>query len=224
MGLILSIEESVNNIPPLEDGTYTGVLVGIVEMGDQLDFDKKRYKNTIQFTFEVYGEFVDRGSGDEPRWAYLELTRSLYKNSNLRAALDALRGKEFSDEELQSCDLTKFIGRACTIEIKSSANGFANIKKTSKLMKGINPGTPVSQTFLFDLDAPERDKNIESLSGWVRKKIEASPTWAKLHAGSVEMSMDGDVPAPANPPQIPSNIDPETGEILKNTQNDEPAF
>ena len=35
MGLILSIKE-MNNIPPLEDGTYTGTLIGIVEMGEQL--------------------------------------------------------------------------------------------------------------------------------------------------------------------------------------------
>ena len=64
MGLILSIKE-MNNIPPLEDGTYTGTLIGIVEMGEQLGFEKKRYRPTIQFTFEVYGEFIDRGNGDE---------------------------------------------------------------------------------------------------------------------------------------------------------------
>ena len=69
MGLVLNIEESASSIPPLEDGTYTGILIGIVELGEQLHYEKKRYRNAIQFTFEVYGEFIDRGNGDEPRWA-----------------------------------------------------------------------------------------------------------------------------------------------------------
>ena len=59
-------------------------------------------------------------------------------------------------------------------------------------MKGIDPGKPVSETFLFDMDAEDRDERIQDLSPWVRKKIELSPTWARLHAGSEEMDLDED--------------------------------
>ena len=57
------------------------------------------------------------------------------------------------------------------------------------------------------------DERILDLSPWVRKKIELSPTWARLHAGSEEMDLDedeGGAPAP-----IPPDVDPETGEILR---------
>lgn len=219
MGLVLNIEESASSIPPLEDGTYTGILIGIVELGEQLHYEKKRYRNAIQFTFEVYGEFIDRGNGDEPRWAYADLTRSLYKNSNLRAALEALQGRALTDEELEHCDLTEYLGLSCTIEIKSSASGFANVRKITRRMKGIDPGKPVSEPFVFDMDAEDRDERIKQLSPWVRRKIEQSPTWARLHAGAEEMGMDEDGPAQEPVGQSAQTagrrVDPETGEILR---------
>ena len=86
-------------------------------------------------------------------------------------------------------------------------------------MKGIDPGKPVSDTFVFDMDAEDRDERIQDLSPWVRKKIELSPTWARLHAGSEEMDLDedeGDAPTEgAAPAPIPAGVDPETGEILR---------
>ena len=86
-------------------------------------------------------------------------------------------------------------------------------------MKGIDPGKPVSETFLFDMDAEDRDERIQDLSPWVRKKIELSPTWARLHAGAEEMDLDedeGDAPTEDDAPApIPPDVDPETGEILR---------
>lgn len=44
------------------------------------------------------------------------------------------------------------------------------------------------------------------------RRWSASPTWARLRAGSEEMDLDED-DAPGN--AAPSDVDPETGEILR---------
>lgn len=89
--------------------------------------------------------------------------------------------------------------------------------KISKRMKGIDPGKPISETFVFDMDDEDRDKRIQDLSPWVRKKIELSPTWARLHAGSEEMDLDedegdapgrGDAPTEGDAP-VPQNAEGE---------------
>lgn len=91
------------------------------------------------------------------------------------------------------------------------------------LPKGMPAPVPASETFLFDMDDPATHAILPALPQFLREKVERSPTWARLHAGSEEMDLDeDDAPneggAPsrgAAPAPIPSDVDPETGEILR---------
>ena len=80
------------------------------------------------------------------------------------------------------------------------------------LPKGMPAPVPASETFLFDMDDPATHAILPALPQFLREKVERSPTWARLRAGSEEMDLDED-DAPGN--AAPSDVDPETGEILR---------
>ena len=228
MGLIAS-KKSGAVIPPLEDGTYTAVCIGIVDLGEQLSPRFKNYQDKVSLTFEVVGETVERGNGPEPRWISREYTKSLGEKANLCRDLTKWLGA-LSEEDAEGLDLTTLLGRACLISVvqRERADGSRanNVEGVMALPKGMPQPRAQSQTFLFDMDKPETYAALDTLPQFLREKVEHSPTWARLHAGAEEMGMDEDGPAqePAGQSAQPvgqsaqtagRRVDPETGEILR---------
>ena len=81
--------------PPIEAGTYTGILVGIVDIGEQLETYGKedeapQHVDEFLFIFEIAGETIDRGNGPEPRWQRKKITKSIGAKSNMKKIADAL--------------------------------------------------------------------------------------------------------------------------------------
>ena len=109
MGLIAS-KKSGAVIPPLEDGTYTAVCIGIVDLGEQLSPRFKKYQDKVSLTFEVVGETVERGNGPEPRWISREYTKSLGEKANLCRDLTKWLGA-LSEEDAEGLMTMKNIGK-----------------------------------------------------------------------------------------------------------------
>jgi hypothetical protein len=237
MGLIASKKNGVV-IPPLEEGTYTAVCIGIVDLGEQFNERYKKYQEAVSLTFEVVGETVERGNGPEPRWVSREYAKTLGDKSNLYKDLSKWAGA-LSEEELQGFDLTSLLGKSCLISVllKESTDGTKNnkIEGVMALPKGMQQPKAQSALFLFNMDDPATYPVLDDLPRFMREKVERSTTWARLHAGSEDMGMDEDSLAqdkhvqdkptqerPARPVQrpsaqerparVPPNIDPETGE------------
>lgn len=222
MGLIVKKLEKTA-VPPLAGGTYAGVCIGVVDLGEQYNERFKKVQNTVSLTFEIAGETVERGNGPEPRWLSREYTKTLGEKANLTRDLQKLLG----EGDLDGFDLRALLGRACllSVQCRERPDGarFNRVEGLMALPKGMPAPVAASETFLFDMDDPATHAVLPTLPQFLREKVERSPTWARLHAGSEEMDLDeDDAPneggAPsrgAAPAPIPSDVDPETGEILR---------
>lgn len=222
MGLIVKKLEKTA-VPPLAGGTYAGVCIGVVDLGEQYNERFKKVQNTVSLTFEIAGETVERGNGPEPRWLSREYTKTLGEKANLTRDLQKLLG----EGDLDGFDLRALLGRACllSVQCRERPDGarFNRVEGLMALPKGMPAPVPASETFLFDMDDPATHAILPALPQFLREKVERSPTWARLRAGAEEMDLDED-DAPTEDVAsgrddaigpIPSDVDPETGEILR---------
>ena len=114
MGLIVKKLEKTA-VPPLAGGTYAGVCIGVVDLGEQYNERFKKVQNTVSLTFEIAGETVERGNGPEPRWLSREYTKTLGEKANLTRDLQKLLG----EGDLDGFDLRALLGRACLLSVQS---------------------------------------------------------------------------------------------------------
>lgn len=202
-------EKSV--VPPLENGVYFAVCVGVIDLGHQYSQKFKTSTEKLMFIFEIPSERVEVDGEDKPRWlSSPEYTNSDNPKAKLPGVLSAWMGKELSQEELRNFDTTAMLGRAATLQVLQSPNKkgemYANIAAITGLPKGIAPPQPENELMVFDMDAPD-ESVFEKLPEWIQKKIKASEEYADSHVG--EEILD---------------IDTETGEVIEKKAADEVPF
>ena len=78
----------VSSIPPMDGGTYMGVCVAVVDLGQQYkQFEKQKqgkYAEECMFIFEIPDERVEVDGEDKPRWlSSRRFTVSLHERAAL---------------------------------------------------------------------------------------------------------------------------------------------
>ena len=105
------------------------------------------------------------------------------KKAGLRRDLSAWRGKDFSEEEAKSFDVSKLAGAYCMINVVTSeTNGktYSNVAGLTPLpgaLKNAKPA-PVHAPLMFDLDKPDM-KVFDGFHEKLQEAIKKSPEWAK---------------------------------------------
>ncbi len=101
-------------------------------------------------------------------------TASMNEKATLRHHLESWRGKQFSDEEAETFDVSLLLGKACMVTVMHSTKDgktYANISGIGGLPKGIDRKTilPASTPILY---SPETPQTYAQLPEWLRKKID----------------------------------------------------
>lgn len=199
-------EEGGSRIPPVAEGSYPAVCVGLVDLGlQEQEFEgRKKVSRQVTIIWELVGETIETSEGTLPRTINKTYTASLHERSGLRKDLKSWRGREFTAEELKGFDLQNILGAPCLLQIvhKNTANGtYANIAAIMSLPKGMPRPVPTTVPTLFDIDADNAESEFANLPEWLQKKVVDSPTWAERTAGKtanfVEMlnnDDDGELP------------------------------
>lgn len=186
--------------PPLENGVYFAVCVGVIDLGHQYSPTFKTSTEKLMFMFEIPSERIEVDGEDKPRWISQEYTNSDSPKAKLPSVLSAWLGRELSKDDLKEFDTRTMLGRAATLQVLQSPNKkgeiYANIAAITGLPKGIPAPQPENELMIFDMDSPD-EKVLEKLPEWIQKKIKASDEYADSHVG--EEILD---------------IDTETGEVL----------
>lgn len=168
-------------VPPLDGGTYMGICIGTIDIGEQYNQHYKKYEDKVILLFEIVGETVDVDGETKPRWLSNEYTASLGGKAKLYQHLVSWRSRDFTDEELDDFDIDSMLGLPCmlTIIAKETDNGtYNNITNITAMPKGVPVPTTEQELLAYDID--NRDETVfEKLPEWIRNKIKKSTQFAE---------------------------------------------
>jgi hypothetical protein len=193
MGLIAKARGG-DNIPPMDEGVYIGVCYGVVDLGTQYSEHFRKSARKVQILWEIPDERIDVERDGKtvnlPRGISKRYTLGLGKKANLRADLQAWRGKVFTDEELEGFDLDKILGRACQIQVTHSeptkdGKIFANVGSIMALPKGMKaPDKTENPIINFVIEEGEVPVIPTSMPQWLGEIIMKSEEFTgQRHAG-----------------------------------------
>ena len=161
----------------LAPGTYQGRVVGIAELGLQETTYKGEHKKQKQLAilFNVYGN-----SDAEPVVLGKTYTMSMRENANLRKTITAIRGKDFTNEELKDWDLRRLLDAPCLVTVgRYEKNGLKNatINQVSMPIKGNQTPEATEEKICFDMDDTSTWKSFALMPKWLQIKINNSITF-----------------------------------------------
>ena len=151
MSLILSEKPQTERKLP-EAGAQPAYLTQVVALGthtDEFQGETKKVKKlriaaelcneTIEVEEQVNGGPVTKKQ--IPMTIGQDFTASIGPKSKLRQLLEGIEGRALTGKELESLDLTKYLGRSCLLNIqintsKTSGRQYARITGAAKIPKG----------------------------------------------------------------------------------------
>lgn len=198
-------------VPPLAGGTYLGICIGIIDIGEQYNQNFKNYSDKLMLLFEISGETVNVDGEDKPRWLSREYTASLNEKAALYKHLVAWRSRDFTEGELDTdgdgFDIESMLGKPCmlTVIVKDGDNGAYNrIENIAALPKGVPAPTTEQELLAYDID--ERDEEVfAKLPEWIQCKIKKSTQFAENppEDNLEEKSSEGDESEPETEEECP---------------------
>lgn len=228
---IVATAKATSNIPPIEAGTYAARCYSMVHIGTVDDeYKGKKIKvNRVRLTWELPTELhvFDEDKGEQPRVISKEYTLSLSEKANLRKDLEAWRGKQFTQEELDGFDITAVVGAPCQVSVvnkvsKSSGNTYAQVTGVSKTMKGLKVADQVNDSVVFAY--VESDEELLSLFNelpeFVQDQIVGADEWKAR--GLERPQADGSEEAPKDEVSKAVAEAEEGTQVTKDDDNDPP--
>jgi hypothetical protein len=173
---------------PIPAGNYAARCYQMIEIGtveEQTKFGLKKMKK-VRIGWELPTELkvFKEENGEQPLVISQEYTLSMNKKANLRKMLASWRGKDFTDEEAKSFDITKLIGAKCMLNIihKPSADGstvYENIGSISPIPKGMRVPDAISKIQLLEYDNFNWGL-CETLPDFIKNKVKSSEEFASM--------------------------------------------
>ena len=194
MSLILAeVQSAKKDYGRVDDGTYFGRVVSVVDLGiqPQTDWQTKEptdSKPRVMITWELPSERIEIEQEDgttvsKPRWIGKEYTLSTFDQSNLMKLLSAIAPNATSLDEL--------LNVPGMVQVGSTATGNAKIVSVMPAPKGMAVPELENETLHFDFTHPDLEL-FSKLPQWMQTKIKEADNYDGF-ADNVE----DDVPAAA---------------------------
>ena len=194
---LVAKKKAATSIPPIDAGTYVGVCVGVIDIGEQKNDMYNTYTQKAIFIFEIASERVMVEDEDKPRWLSETYTVSLNEKSNLAKMLISWRGKDFTEEELDGFDLASMVGKACQLQVlvvqKKDGGTCNKIAGVFGLPKGFEAPKPENPLMLYNIEDGENETFL-TLPEWIRERIKKSTEWQTSHNGTEKLGFDAPEP------------------------------
>ena len=165
---------------PVSIGAHIGICVRIIDLGTQHSerFGTKQKK--VMIVWEIPDETIIVDGKEMPKLISEEYTLSLGERANLRGTLEAWRGKQFTNEELEGFDLRNVLGHACQLQVIHKENGYAKVNSVMSMLKNMERPKQIHPSIYFDLSDPSCVEMINELPEWIQKKIWLSPEYREI--------------------------------------------
>lgn len=154
----------------LDGGVYAGRCDMIADLG--LQETKFGEKHKVYIRFAIPGEVVEKDDGTKFQMSIGQtFTASLSKRANLRKALEAWRGKPFTEEELKGFDLTKLLNAPATIVVEEYTHEGETKSKIGNILRCKDPVADLDHAAV-SYSVESTDKELEEAPQWIREKLE----------------------------------------------------
>ena len=170
-------------------GNYIARCYQMIEIGTVSEFilGENKILKKVRIGWELPTELkvFNEERGEQPCVISKEFTLSMHEKSALRAALKSWRGKDFTEEEARSFDITKLLGVPCMINIihkpaKSDPTKiYQEISGITSVPKGIPVPDQINKTFCLSYDNFDEDL-FNNLPDFIKDKMKGSIEYAAL--------------------------------------------
>jgi len=171
-------------------GNYIARCYQMIEIGTVKEtiLGKEKIIPKVRIGWELPTEikvFKDE-NGEQPCVISKEYTLSMAEKANLRIALKSWRGKDFTEEEAKSFDITKLLGVPCMINIihKTSKDGlkvYEEISGITPIPKGIECPPQYNKTLLLSYDSFDVEV-FNKLPDFIRNKMTGSLEYVAIQS------------------------------------------
>ncbi len=189
-------KDSGGNFTPAPAGTHVARCIKLIDLGTQTGEyqGKPTVRNQVLVMWELPNELMDTDDGKKPFVASKFYTNSLHEKASLRADLEAWRGKQFNEEELESFDLMSVLTKPCMLSIVGKDGGGTKIASVAALPKGTECPAQFNLEESFWLDEFSQAV-FDSISKGIQDIIKKSPEYQAAVSGNAGLeTMDDDIP------------------------------
>jgi hypothetical protein len=180
----MKVSASGGDYKPVPEGTYVATCVRVIDLGTQVTTWKgaDKIQRKVLIGWEVPEVRVqDQEGRDMPAMISTRYTASLHEKAALRKALEAWRGRRFTDDELKGFDLKNVLAQPCQIQVLHSERDgttYANVSAIMAMPKGAAKPAPEHPTINFSLDEGEFSEGVYGmLTDRLREIIAQSPEY-----------------------------------------------
>jgi len=177
---------------------YKMIHIGTVE---ETILGEKKILNKVRIGWELPTEMriFNAEKGEQPLVIENEYTLSLHEKSSLRKTLASWRGKDFSEKEAESFDITKLLGVPCMLNIihkpskKDATRMYEQIAGVTSMPKGMTAPPQINPTFELSYDEMWSDEKFKSLPEFIRNKMITSVEYKAMdNPAHTELKNDTD--------------------------------
>ena len=176
----LKIKEKPIELP--NEGIHNSTCLSLIDLGTHFDEKLKQFLRQFLLTFEL----EDRDS-EGNRFLYAKIyTQGTHKKSNLRKAIEVMKGK-MSDKEVEGLELKSMLGEGAFLNIERDDKGNTKFASISPLPESMEKLQLEKEVLYFSIDDwPENEGLFETLSPMLKKKIQHSKEWEEIKKESPE--------------------------------------
>lgn len=179
-------------------GNYIARCYQMIEIGhvQEVIMGVQKTLQKVRIGWELPGELkvFDPAKGEQPWVISKEYTLSMHEKSNLRKDLKSWRGKDFTELEAKSFDITKLLGAACMLNIIHNPKKtdpsivYEQISGITPLPKGVKCPPQINKTILLSFD--NFDQGVfNGLPEFLQTKIKGSEEYQEMQNPQVKNSV-----------------------------------
>ena len=183
---------------PIKGGTYYGVCVHAIDIGEQKASFKGGYSAKFLWTFELFRlenfkmvpVMYEEDGVMKPFDLSITMNNSNHMNSNVAKHLSSWLDDETVDEDfMEKFDTNDVVGHCAMLKVVLKENGYNDIKTINALPEGFPVPEHGMELIRFDMD-PWDQEAFDELPDWAKRRIQKSVQYQKQHAKVQEVSIE----------------------------------
>lgn len=184
--------------PPIKTGTYYGVCVHAIDIGEQKDnFKNGNYQDKFLWTFELsrldnfkmVPVMYEEDGISKPYDISMTLNNTRHINGNVAKHLKTWFDELDIDEAfMESFDTNDVVGKTAMIKVKLKDNGYNDIITINPLPEGFPEPVASLPLIRFDMD-PWDQAAFDALPQWAQNRIKKSTQYQKEHVPQTDVTV-----------------------------------